>query len=201
MRSSGTIERLFVLLSKLLGQPAIFFDRDGVINSLIGPEFNRGPRTLNELAFIGEPELVLAGIRGLGFINLIVTNQPDLSRGGLTLSEHKLICETVLAVCPSVSKIYTCPHDNEDCCDCRKPKPGLIDQAHQEFQLNLSDSWLVGDKWTDILAGKARGLTTALLRNDASWNPTSQGLPPNDLSPDFEIRDLGELYDLLCLRP
>lgn len=199
--SFGTIERPLVLFSKSGGQPAIFVDRDGVINSLIGPKLNRGPLALDELSFLGEPEIVLAGIKGLGFVNIIITNQPDLSRGGLTLSEHNLICERVLAVCPSVSKIYTCPHDNDDLCDCRKPKPGLIDQATQEFQLDLSKSWLVGDKWTDILAGKARGLATVLLRNDASWNPTSQGSPPDDLLPDFEISDLGEVYELLGLRP
>lgn len=176
---------------------AVFYDRDGVITSLVPPSFNRGPLRMSEFSLVESPQKTLKAIYTLGYLNLVVTNQPDISRGTLSPEVHEEICSEVLRLCPSLTKIYVCPHDNLENCLCRKPRPGLLDLACQDFNIDLHESWIVGDKWTDILAGQARGLKTVLLRNEYSWLPTSQGDPPPGLSADFEISRLSDLPSLL----
>jgi D-glycero-D-manno-heptose 1,7-bisphosphate phosphatase len=178
-------------------KPAIFFDRDGVLVELIGPDFARGPRTLKELRIYDDAPSALEEIKDLGFLIFVVTNQPDISRGEMSWSEYQAVSDELTRKFPSIEKIYTCSHDNDDNCNCRKPRWGMIEFALSDFPVEASSSWIVGDKWTDILAGKKAGLKTVLIENARSWEPTSQGSPPPSLSPDFKISSIGSLRDII----
>jgi D-glycero-D-manno-heptose 1,7-bisphosphate phosphatase len=85
-----------------------------------------------------------------------------------------LINSTIQARVP-VKEIFVCYHDNQDQCDCRKPKPGLIFQAAEKYSLDLSQSWMVGDRWQDIAAGQAAGLKTIFV--DYKYSEPYQGSP------------------------
>jgi D-glycero-D-manno-heptose 1,7-bisphosphate phosphatase len=89
-----------------------------------------------------------------------------------------------------IREIFVCYHDNVDDCDCRKPKPGLIWQAANKYGLDLSTSWMVGDRWKDIVAGKAAGLKTIFV--DYHYAEIYQGK-----SADFTVEDTVFLADII----
>jgi len=91
-----------------------------------------------------------------GFVNLVVTNQPDLSTGRQSpdvLDEMHARLRRELAI----DGIKVCPHVDDDACACRKPKPGMLLDAAAEWNIDLASSWMVGDRWRDIAAGQAAG--------------------------------------------
>ncbi len=136
---------------------AVFLDRDGVINR---SKFINGvpkpPSTVSEVEII---EGVISSIQTLNdhnFILVVVTNQPDVARGLTSQSSVDAINAYVGAV-TKIEHFYTCIHDDTDNCDCRKPSPGLINMAARELNIDLTGSYLVGDRWRDIRAGQAAG--------------------------------------------
>ena len=138
---------------------AVFLDRDGVINRTIvrdGKPFS--PNSLAELE-------VSPGIEGLtrlkerGFMLIVVTNQPNVARGIQTQADVEEFHRFLLARVP-IDAFRVCYHDDIDNCLCRKPKPGLLVQAATEFGIDLSSSYMVGDRWRDIDAGAAAGCRT-----------------------------------------
>lgn len=157
-------------------QKAIFLDRDGTINKYVG--FLR-----NEAEFELLPH-VAAAIRKInrsGWLAIVVTNQPVIARGDVTytqLTEIHNKMETLLgAEGAYLDAIYFCPHhpdrgfDGEvkalkiDC-ECRKPKPGMLWQAAEEYNLDLNNSWMIGDEDNDIKAGMAAGCKTMLITKE-----------------------------------
>ena len=154
-------------LSKLSLLPAIFFDRDGVITVpqvLNGKGF--APRSLQDFHFYDDAKESLLRTRIAGFINVVVSNQPDLATGLLlerTLEEMNLKMIEALAV----DEVYICPHVSKDNCNCRKPKPGMIESAAKKLSIDLSSSWMVGDRDLDIEAGSRAGLKTVFI--DRNW--------------------------------
>ncbi len=142
---------------------AIFLDRDGVINKVIlsdGKPFS--PRKFNEFEFLPQVEKALSYLRKLGFINIIVTNQPDIARGLVEMKElnkmHTLIREKL-----PVDDLMVCPHDDKDNCTCRKPKPGMLIEASEKWGIELKKSYLIGDSWKDMEAGKSVSCKTILI--------------------------------------
>lgn len=117
-------------------------------------------------------------INSLGYLAIVITNQPVIARGEVTITEleemHNKI-ETLLGKQGAyIDGIYYCPHHPDKGfegeieelkikCECRKPKPGLLFQASSDFNIDLSKSWMIGDSENDIKAGKASGCKTALL--------------------------------------
>ena len=87
-------------------------------------------------------------------------------------------------------EIFVCYHDNYDHCDCRKPKPGLILRASDKYGLDLSQSWMIGDRWKDIAAGRAAGLKTIFV--DYHYAETYKGA-----SADFMVKDTSFLADII----
>jgi D-glycero-D-manno-heptose 1,7-bisphosphate phosphatase len=112
----------------------------------------------------------------LGFLNIVVTNQPDVARGTQTAASVDEIHAYLRSTLP-VDDILVCEHDDADACDCRKPLPGLIRQAARKYDLNLSGSYLVGDRWRDIDAGAAAGCTTILI--DYGYQERAPEHPPH----------------------
>ena len=154
-------------------QKAIFLDRDGTINKYMG--FVRNPEEFELIDGVAE---TIKKINDSGYLVIVITNQPVIARGEVTVEELETIhnkMETELGEKGAyVDAIYYCPHhphkgyegeikELKIDCDCRKPKPGLILQAAKKYNINLKKSWMIGDSEIDILAGKNAGCKTALI--------------------------------------
>ena len=157
---------------------AVFLDRDGVLNRLVPCEpqsLLAAPRAATDFVFLPDVRLAVDRLRRSNFLIVVVTNQPEIARGRLAPSELERM-HHILRAHVSVDALYTCPHDDADGCDCRKPLPGLLHRAARDWSIALADSFLVGDSWRDIAAGRAAGCRTVLL------TPTRRvkGLPKAD---------------------
>jgi D-glycero-D-manno-heptose 1,7-bisphosphate phosphatase len=166
---------------------AVFLDRDGVlIRTYVRagvPHPPRDPDTMEILPGVREALDLLAG---LGLLWIVVTNQPDVARGTQTRAMVEAI-NGALAERLSLDGVYTCYHDTGDHCTCRKPRPGLLLQAAGRHGIDLAGSFLVGDRWSDIVAGQAAGCRTFLV-----LEPYSQ---PERCRPDFVVADLAAAAD------
>ena len=135
---------------------AVFLDRDGVLNV---------PMPLGEWV-MKDDDFVLYDVEGelqrlvsCGFVLLVVTNQSCIFRKLISSSEMDGMHQRKMGHLP-ISKIYVCPHKPDDGCPCRKPAPGLLLRAKEEFDLDLDGSYLVGDNDVDIEAGEVVGVTS-----------------------------------------
>ena len=159
-------------------QKAIFLDRDGTINKYVG-----FLRNIEEFELIDGVTEAIKSINSSGYLTVVVTNQPVIARGEVTFDELEMIhnrMETLLGKEGAyLDAIYFCPHhphsgyDGEIKelkieCDCRKPKPGMLLKAAEDLNIDLNQSFMIGDSKNDILAGKAAGCTTVLLSSESS---------------------------------
>lgn len=132
-------------------------DRDGTLNKVIirdGRPFP--PEELKEFELLEGVKDALDIFKSQGFIPIVVTNQPDFARGKSTLEQIESLNNMVRKNL-NIEHIYTCLHDDQDDCLCRKPKPGLLVQAAYELNIELTASIMIGDRWRDIQAGQAAG--------------------------------------------
>jgi D-glycero-D-manno-heptose 1,7-bisphosphate phosphatase len=172
-------------------RPAVFLDRDGVLNELITTtDSHRSPRSVDELVIVADCAALLGMLRRAGYELIVVTNQPEIARGAIPAQAVDDISATLESVLP-IRAVYCCPHDTPEQCMCRKPRPGMLISAAHDHALDLERSWLIGDRWVDIAAARAAGLRSVLLERPWSWDPTSSGAPPFDLGPDARAADLG----------
>jgi D-glycero-D-manno-heptose 1,7-bisphosphate phosphatase len=140
--------------------PAIFLDRDGILNrALVREGRPRPPVGLAELELLPWTLTSLPALRAAGYLLVGITNQPDVARGRQTRAGVEALNAWIQERLP-VEEIFVCYHDDDDQCDCRKPKPGLIFQAARKYGLDLTQSWMLGDRWKDIAAGQAAGVST-----------------------------------------
>lgn len=142
---------------------AVFVDRDGVINrSAVRDGKPYPPASLEEFELLPGIERAILALRGAGFLIVIVTNQPDVATG----VQSREVVEAMhhrLRAAGLCDDIKVCYHTDEDGCDCRKPKPGMLLDAAHEWQIDLGRSFMVGDRWRDVAAGKAAGCYTFLV--------------------------------------
>lgn len=144
-------------------KPALFLDRDGVIIE------NRAAyvRSWEDVEFLPGALEALAALRASQYAIVIVTNQSAVGRGIITLAQAEAINRGVLDVIEKnggrVDGVFTCPHAPGDNCQCRKPKPGLLLQAAEALDLDLSQSVMVGDAVSDLLAGQSAGIRRTFL--------------------------------------
>jgi D-glycero-D-manno-heptose 1,7-bisphosphate phosphatase len=143
-----------------MSRPAVFLDRDGVINRAVVCEgIPRPPASLEELEILpGVPE-ALRTLEARGYARVIVTNQPDVARG----CASKALVEDIHATLRRelrLDAILSCCHDDSDDCDCRKPKAGLLLRAARDLDIDLPGSFMVGDRWRDVEAGRRAGCRT-----------------------------------------
>ena len=139
---------------------AVFLDRDGVINKAV---VRRGvplpPSTIDEFELLDGVVAAAERIRQAGFALIVVTNQPDVARGDQERSVVEAMHDVVrAAIRPDA--IMVCYHDDDDGCECRKPAPGMILQAARRFALDLDRSFMIGDRWRDVEAGRNAGCGT-----------------------------------------
>jgi D-glycero-D-manno-heptose 1,7-bisphosphate phosphatase len=169
---------------------AVFLDRDGVILKLLGSgPIPRAPRSVQEVELVEGAEVALERLRTAGFVTLTVTNQPDIARGEVDERAVQEIHRMLRSRLP-LDAVYYCPHDNAHQCACRKPKPGLILRAAEEWGIDLSRSCLIGDRWVDLAAAQAAGIDGILLETPDSWHPTSVGSPAKGIVSRFTGRTL-----------
>ena len=175
--------------AKNLSQPqkAIFLDRDGTINQYVG-----FLRNIDDFKLIPGVSEAIKNINASGYLAIIVTNQPVIARGEVTIEELQLIhykMETLLGTEGAyLDAIYYCPHhphkgykgeipELKIDCDCRKPKPGMLKRAAEDYNIDLRQSWMIGDGENDIKAGKAAGCKTALIgKGDYGQDMTGDSL-------------------------
>ncbi|HEY4740193.1 MAG TPA: HAD-IIIA family hydrolase [Candidatus Acidoferrales bacterium] len=153
---------------------AVFLDRDGVINrAIVRDGTPHPPATLEELEILpGVPE-ALRDLKGQGFELFVITNQPDVARGTQTRGAVEGINRKLASTLP-LDDIIVCYHTDKDNCSCRKPKPGMLLDAARKHGIDLSVSFLVGDRWRDIEAGKSAGCKTILINGGYSEKQSSQ---------------------------
>jgi D-glycero-D-manno-heptose 1,7-bisphosphate phosphatase len=147
---------------------AIFLDRDGVLNQAIiknGKPYP--PATMAELKIVEEAPSALAILKDLGFLLIGATNQPDVARGKTTREFVETVNSFLLKELPLLD-IKVCYHDDAENCGCRKPLPGLLLQAADEYNVDLTKSIMIGDRWKDIDAGKNAGCQTIWINQEYS---------------------------------
>jgi len=186
---------------------AIFFDKDGVINSDKGISGNFEPVELYP-----EIAVLMAEFRIRGYRIFVVTNQPVVARGLMSEAEleeylgkfEKLILEKNSGAI--IDKIYYCPHHpNANIekyrvrCECRKPRPGMILKAAEEFALNLNESFMIGDRISDIISGSLAGCKTVHFLSGMHMEKTIETdlKIEKEISPDYKITDLNELREII----
>ena len=158
-------------------QKAVFLDRDGTINKYVG-----FLRNIDEFELLDGAVEAIKKINASGYLAIVVTNQPVIARGEVSFEELERIhnkMETLLGKEGAyLDAIYFCPHhphkgyegerpELKFDCNCRKPKPGMLLKAAQDFNIDLAQSWMVGDGENDIKAGQNAGCRTALVGNGA----------------------------------
>lgn len=140
--------------------PAVFLDRDGVLNrSVYRDGVPTPPNTLDDFELLPGVREATDQLKDAGYLLVVVTNQPDIARGTQDVS----VVDAMNAVVQrelGVDAILVCPHDDVDECECRKPKPGLLLEAIERFDIDSDRSFMVGDRWRDVAAGRAVGCRT-----------------------------------------
>jgi D-glycero-D-manno-heptose 1,7-bisphosphate phosphatase len=143
--------------------PAIFLDRDGVLNEAVVIDGHpHPPRSVDELTLLPGVEDACAQLRAAGFALVCVTNQPDIARGTVSAASVAAI-NTHIQRRLALDAVVVCPHDDADGCACRKPRPGMIRDAAARLGLDLERSVVVGDRWRDVEAGRRAGCQTVFI--------------------------------------
>ena len=167
---------------------AVFLDRDGVINRAVvrdGKPFP--PAGIDDLELLPEVASAMNSLKAHGFALYVITNQPDVTRGTQTREAVESIHQALSSSLP-IDDIFVCYHDDNDECGCRKPLPGLLLEARSKHNIDLSRSFVVGDRWRDIDAGHNAGCKTVLI--DYGYRERAPARPP-----EATVRSLREAAD------
>jgi D-glycero-D-manno-heptose 1,7-bisphosphate phosphatase len=179
--------------------PAIFLDRDGVIIE------NRPNyvRSWEDVAIFPQAVSALSRIRSSPYKIVIITNQSAVGRGILSLQEaeainQRLVAELEHAGC-RIDGVFMCPHAPEAQCACRKPQPGLILQAVHTLSLDVSQSWMIGDAWSDLQAGRSAGIPQTVLVRTGRGQEQSLLPRPAGLESALIFETLSDVLENLVL--
>jgi len=144
---------------------AVFIERDGILNEAkAGPKHQISPLTVEEFKLNTKAKSPLRQLKSNGFILIVTTNQPGLSRGYQSRRDLDFMHDILRRAFP-VDDILICPHDEADQCPCRKPRSGLLIEAAFKWHLNLDHSFVISDKWYDAEAARTAGCTSLLLES------------------------------------
>jgi D-sedoheptulose 7-phosphate isomerase len=169
-------------------RPAVFLDRDGVINRAVVRDGKPLPPSgLDELEILPGVASALRDLKAQGFDLYVITNQPDVARGKQTRGAIEAMHRTLASSLP-IDDIFVCYHDDNDDCDCRKPKPGMLFEAQRKHNIDLTRSFFIGDRWRDIDAGHNAGCKTILIDYGYRERKPAQ-------APDATVRSLREAAD------
>lgn len=185
---------------KLGKRRAVFLDRDGTIIRHV-----ELMRRVADLKFLPHVARAIRAFNKLGFLVVIITNQPVVARGLATPKEidriHAVLVRRLRAKGASVDAVYFCPHHpNADVrryrlmCSCRKPEPGMILKALKKYKINPRQSYIVGDGLIDVVAGKRAGLKTILVKTGPGSRQDSKY---KRIRPDFSVKNLSQAAKII----
>jgi len=164
--------------------PAILLDRDGTLNVDVG-YLHR----MDQLALFPWTGDSLRLLKRAGFKLVVVTNQAGIARGlipqGFVEAAHEEMRRRLQDAGADLDALYYCPHGDGSPCRCRKPSPGMAEDAARDLGLDLSRSWVIGDKWLDIQLGQAVGARSILVRT--GWGAEMESRRPE-----------GQAVDAIC---
>jgi histidinol-phosphate phosphatase family protein len=147
-------------------QKAIFLDRDGVLNKN-KDDYVKNISELEIFSYISEP---IKKLQSAGFKIIVITNQSAINRGLMNekhLNEiHEKIQSFLIPHNAKIDSFYYCPHTPTENCSCRKPKTGLLLKAIDDFSIDVNNSWFIGDRDSDIQAGRSAGCKTLKIQHD-----------------------------------
>jgi D-glycero-D-manno-heptose 1,7-bisphosphate phosphatase len=142
---------------------AVFLDRDGVINAnMVRDGKPVAPTSFADFKLLPGAEDAIRRLNAAGFVLVVVTNQPDVTTGRTPRSEVDAMHAEIRRRMP-IDDVRVCFHVDSDNCNCRKPKPGMLIDSAADWQIDLHASYLVGDRWRDIEAGRAAGCSTIFI--------------------------------------
>jgi len=168
----------------------VFLDRDGVlVETFVRGNRAYAPVSLDEFRLIAGAGRHVARLRDAGLVPIVFTNQPEVGRGLIPPSVLAQMHERLRAAVP-VEDIFVCAHDSDAACACRKPKPGMLREAAEKWGIDLGRSFVVGDRWRDIDAGRAVGSYTVLL--DRPYSECRNA--------DARVADLAAAVDVILAR-
>jgi D-glycero-D-manno-heptose 1,7-bisphosphate phosphatase len=189
-----------------IGARAVFLDRDGVINAnVFNPQTGEyeSPHRPEDFRLVAGALPAMARLRDAGFHLFLVSNQPSYAKGKTPLAQieatHGRLVEALDQASISFSAFYYCYHHPQGVvagysgsCQCRKPSPFFLLKARDEFALRLDESWMIGDRATDIACGRAAGVRTIRI---AAGHPA---LPsPDHIAADFDAQDLTQAAEIV----
>lgn len=171
---------------------AVFIDRDGVINQTAvvrGKPYP--PSSLDQLHILPGVSQAITDLKKAGFRTIVATNQPDVATG----KQKREVVEAMhqqLQDALGVDDIFVCYHVDQDQCDCRKPRPGMLLDGARRWNIDLTRSFMIGDRWRDIDAGRHAGCRTIWVKGPESYEEQT----PRD--PDWVVHSLLEASRIIC---
>jgi len=172
-------------------QHAVFLDRDGVINRARERDGKPYPSaSLSEFEIFSEVPEACRRLKQAGFLLVVATNQPDVGRGTLKREAVEEIHAEMRRRLP-LDGVEVCYHPGQGLsdCDCRKPRPGMLLHAASELNIDLTRSWMVGDRWRDVDCGHAAGCRTIFIDRGYAEELKQQ--------PDFRVKNLLEAAEII----
>jgi len=197
--------------SPISGRPAVFLDRDGVINAMVyNAEFGLvdSPGNPDEFELLPGVAEAVRQINALGFLAVVVSNQPGIAKGKFTPALLDATTGKMHAALAQhgarLDGVYYCLHhpqavvpEYHQPCECRKPCPGLLFQAARDLGIDLAASYMVGDGISDVAAGHAAGVQTLFVSSRKCY--ICEELAHQRVRPDFMVRDLPEALKVIRL--
>lgn len=172
---------------------AVFLDRDGVINK---PVIREGrpfpPAEVKDFELYEDVAAGCARLEAAGYLLVVVTNQPDVARGTQTRAAVEAMHRKMLDAVPQLTRVEVCWHAGAgqgDPCDCRKPEPGMVLRVASALNIDLTRSFLVGDRWRDVDCGHGAGCRTVFIDRNYSEQLKQ--------SPDWTVESFGQAVEVI----
>ncbi len=150
----------------------MFLDRDGVLaREIVRNGTAYAPTRVEDFVLVPEAGAQVQRLRDAGFLCVVFTNQPELANGELVPADLDEMHRRLRAAVP-LDDVYVCPHDKSELCRCHKPSLGMIEDAVARWDIDLASSYVIGDRWRDVDAGRAAGCYSVLIERPysaATW--------------------------------
>lgn len=170
---------------------AVFLDRDGVLNrAMVRNGRPYSPTRADVFELHDDAAVGCSKLKAANFLLIVITNQPDVGRGTQTREAVEAMHSKLRAAIPSIDRIESCYHAGQaygDPCDCRKPRPGMILRAAAELNIDLMQSYVIGDRWRDIDCARAAGCRAIFI--DRGYQEKLR------TTPDFIVASFGDAVD------
>lgn len=181
---------------------AVFLDRDGVINHDADILYRK-----EQIVLYPNVKEALKELKNLDYLLIVINNQPAIARGLATEKDAKELNKFINSKLDNlIDDFYFCPHHPNasvekyrKICDCRKPAPGLLLKAAEDFDIDLKKSWMIGDMPSDIQAGKLAGYKTILIKSENNYKIIKSGIKiDSNIQPDARADNLAEAANLIA---